>query len=135
MTIQKPKLSRAYCSTCTNETEHLTIAERHNEISEVVDNYASVEWTTIFRMKECCGCKTAHLQRIFHCSEWDRSEFEEERFPPAVSRRPPKWHRDLSPEPAALFQEVYTALHANSRRLAAMGARTLLDIFMTDQVG
>jgi len=34
----------------------------------------------------------------------------------------------------ALLIEIYAALHANSRRLGAMGARALLDMTMTDTV-
>jgi hypothetical protein len=33
-----------------------------------------------------------------------------------------------------LHEEVYSALHANNRRLATMGARALLDMAMTDKV-
>ena len=33
-----------------------------------------------------------------------------------------------------LLTEIYSALHANNRRLATMGARTLLDMVMTDKV-
>jgi len=35
----------------------------------------------------------------------------------------------------ALMEEVYTALQANSKRLALMGARALVDDFMNDKVG
>ena len=35
----------------------------------------------------------------------------------------------------SLLNEVYSALHADSRRLATMGARTLLDMVILDQVG
>ena len=33
-----------------------------------------------------------------------------------------------------LLEEIYSALHADNRRLATMGARTLLDMVMTDKV-
>ncbi|MGV6394119.1 DUF4145 domain-containing protein [Pseudomonas caspiana] len=34
-----------------------------------------------------------------------------------------------------MLQEIYTALHANSRRLAMMGARTIVDMYMNDTIG
>ncbi|MNC51388.1 hypothetical protein D3C75_1006780 [compost metagenome] len=33
-----------------------------------------------------------------------------------------------------LLNEVYSALHSNSRRLAMMGARALVDVYMNDTV-
>lgn len=33
------------------------------------------------------------------------------------------------------MNEIYTALHANSRRLALMGTRALVDLYMCDTVG
>lgn len=86
-------------------------------------------------MLECCGCETNHLERIFEFSEWNPGEAELERFPPSVSRRPPEWHGNLPREQVELFSEVYTALHSDSRRLAVMGARTLLDVFITANIG
>ncbi|WP_447733569.1 DUF4145 domain-containing protein [Pseudomonas shirazensis] len=35
----------------------------------------------------------------------------------------------------SLLSEIYTALHADSRRLAMMGARALVDMYMNDAVG
>lgn len=34
-----------------------------------------------------------------------------------------------------MLREIYAALHANSRRLAMMGARTIVDMYMNDTVG
>lgn len=86
-------------------------------------------------MLECCGCGTSHLERYHWFSEWDRGVYEKLRFPPEISRRTPEWHANLAEEERELFQEVYTALHADSRRLAVMGTRALLDVFMTRHVG
>jgi hypothetical protein len=50
-------------------------------------------------------------------------------FPPRVSRRKPAWvdRLEVPSEYAGLLDEIYVALHADSRRLAMMGARTLID--------
>jgi hypothetical protein len=34
-----------------------------------------------------------------------------------------------------LLSEIYTALHLNSRRLALMGVRTIIDMFVLDKIG
>jgi len=34
-----------------------------------------------------------------------------------------------------MMREIYSALHANSRRLAMMGARTIVDMYMNDTLG
>ncbi|PAT33118.1 hypothetical protein CLI92_04535 [Vandammella animalimorsus] len=58
-------------------------------------------------------------------------------FPPRVSRRKPTWasHYDLPSEYLSLLEETYTALHADSRRLAMMGARALIDTVIRRNAG
>lgn len=58
-------------------------------------------------------------------------------FPPRVSRRKPAWasHYDLPSEYLSLLEETYTALHADSRRLAMMGARALIDAVIRRNAG
>lgn len=57
-------------------------------------------------------------------------------FPPRVSRRKPDWLvRREAPSYQGLLDEVYTALHADSRRLAMMGARAVIDKAMAKLVG
>jgi len=75
------------------------------------------------------------MRRRFFFSEWERDEFEEQFFPPQVSRKAPQWAERLPEEMQELLKEVYTALHANSKRLAVMGARTLVDLFITGHIG
>lgn len=58
-------------------------------------------------------------------------------FPPRVSRRKPEWltkHPGLN-DYLDLFEEIYAALHADSRRLAMMGARAVIDMAMTQMAG
>jgi len=85
-------------------------------------------------MLECGGCESVILKRTTSSSE-DGPFSEETYFPPAVSRRLPSWHESLSSEMQALLKEIYTALHADSRSLAMMGTRALLDMLILDKVG
>jgi hypothetical protein len=47
----------------------------------------------------------------------------------------PKWIFDLPADFQSLINEIYAALHANSKRLALMGTRTLVDLFMNATIG
>ena len=126
---------KAHCNKCLRETKHFTVAERSSTGSESIDPYGynEISWRTTFKMLECCGCENVSLQRKFYFSEYD--EVEEEYYPPQISRQLPKWIYDLPVEWGGLLKEVYLALHANSQRLALMGARTLVDLYMSDQLG
>lgn len=129
------EIQKAPCSNCGRETNHFLIASRTHPITKTIDKQFEMTWINTYNMLECCGCSTTHLEHQFWYSEMEQGELEIHRFPPTTSRRQPPWHDHLSDEEYALFKEVYTALHADSRRLAVMGTRTLLDIFMTKHVG
>lgn len=78
------------------------------------------------------------MTRVNWCSEDDPYD-ERERvfFPPRVSRQKPAWltqHPELN-DYIHLFEEVYTALHADSRRLAMMGARAVIDLAVARMLG
>jgi hypothetical protein len=95
-------------------------------------------WETIFSMLKCLGCESVVLERCVTSSEY--SEPEKEYFPPVASRKKPKWATDetegIVPRTLIrLLNEVYLALHTDSRSLATMGARTILDMLILDKVG
>lgn len=129
----KLKIILAPCNECGHETDHGVLKER---VKTDADEIIGHEWDTIHRMIECRGCHWISLQRVVTSTAYD--DVETEYFPPPISRRKPEWANDsLSDVPVEideLLGEVYTALHANSRRLGAMGARALLDMTMTDAV-
>ena len=114
---------------------------RKHHDSEMVDPYQGIEvsWTTTYSMLECRGCEEVSLCRTTWCSEDHPMDGPSPSiyFPPRVSRRKPAWV-DRLPVPdeyEGLLDEVYVALHADSRRLAAMGARALIDAYITRRVG
>jgi len=74
------------------------------------------------------------MRRKFWWSEEPQSE-SVDYYPPQVSRQSPKWAEELPSDLKALLQEVYIALHADSRRLAVMGARAIIDLVMEAKVG
>ena len=58
-------------------------------------------------------------------------------FPPRVSRRKPAWfdRYDVPEDYKGLLEEIYSALHADSRRLAMMGTRAIVDAVVRRTVG
>jgi len=136
MNENKLEITIAHCNSCLRETKHYVIAVRHNSRSAPATNdpYCEdeISWSTTYRMLECCGCENILLHRTYWFSEYD--DVEEEYYPPQISRQLPKWHDELPEEWYELLKEVYTALHADSRRFALMGTRALVDLYMTEQL-
>ncbi|PHR29304.1 MAG: hypothetical protein COA36_03645 [Desulfotalea sp.] len=135
MVTERFKRIKSHCNKCLQETNHFVIAMREHSDSESIDPHGpySIDWSTTFTMLECCGCENVTLKRRFYFSEWDDDEIKY--FPPQVSRQLPRWHDELPKEWVELIKEVYTALHADSRRLVLMGARALVDLYMNHQLG
>ena len=77
------------------------------------------------------------MSRIDWCSEDDHQDaYTPTYFPPRVSRRKPDWLvREEASGYQGLLDEVYTALHADSRRLAMMGARAIIDKAISKRIG
>lgn len=135
---KRESVERIHCNKCGSETRHEVLVERWQPGSEVVGDGMSIDWLTTWTVLECCGCESVSLRRKFWFSEWDygpeRVE-EVEYFPPRVSRRKPAWLDSMSGPIEELLDEMYVALHADSRRLALMGARTVVDMCMVGKVG
>ncbi len=92
-----------------------------------------VEWHDTYEMLECCGCESVILRHSHEFSEDPGEEISY--YPPRVSRRKPTWHSELPFEFLLIFDEVYSALDIDCRRLALMGARTIVDMVLQDKVG
>lgn len=131
-----PKIIQAVCNECGHVTDHTSLKSHSTEQN---DEEYGAWWNTTYQMIECRGCHFISLKRTRTSSEMTEAEIDY--YPPPVSRRKPNWYGDFCMNTPAgldlpdLIDEVYAALHANSRRLAAMGARTLLDIAIVDSVG
>lgn len=127
-------LVKIHCNKCNGETSHRVVAERKLKGSEKVPNEDYVvSWEDTYTMLECCGCNDVTMRRVNWFSEYEDNDVEY--FPPRISRPIPRWHNRLPDEFASLMKEIYTAIQADSRRLAIMGTRSLVDMFMNDKVG
>ncbi len=134
------KILKVHCNKCLVETKHDVIAEKELPGSEILDkNIATnhhgyeISWCDTYRMLECRGCESVSLQKTYWFSESE--EVDEEFYPPRVARMLPDWHKRLPSEWKGLLIEVYQALQSDSRRLAMMGARALVDIYLNEKVG
>lgn len=135
MTKEDDKTIKTPCNECGNVTKHLVLRSQVRTGQMKMDEYtgASVEWSTTWEMIECCGCESVMLKKTEWFSEWDGVKTSY--FPPAASRKTPPWISDLPEDPQEVLQEVYSALNSDSRRLAMMGARCLVDLVALDKVG
>lgn len=136
--VDQMKIFKVHCNKCLQTTRHELIAERINHGSEFysddpLDLEIEIDWRDTYRMLQCLGCESVALQNEYWFSEG--SGVYEEFYPPRVARKLPDWHYNLPREWKELLVEVYQALQSDSRRLAMMGARTLVDLYLNEQVG
>ncbi|MNF53915.1 hypothetical protein D3C84_353230 [compost metagenome] len=122
----------AHCNSCARQTKHSELTS-HTAQDDVVMGDSHLEVTTIYQLLECRGCGTVVFKVQENFPQLDLAE-DPKYYPPRISRRLPKWRMALPKGWIGLLNEVYSALHSNSRRLAMMGARALVDVYMNDTV-
>ncbi len=131
---------RLHCNACGQETRHDVICEHRQHGSEPIDtgnplDDLSISWYTTYTMLECRGCENVTLRRTYVFSEWNPGEAQIEYFPPHLFRKKPGWADALPKDEQSVLTEVYAALASDSRRLALMGERTLVDLFIVRKIG
>jgi len=143
--MEETKL-KAQCNKCLGETNHLLLHKEDQPWDEDVGYGNTIHGSETFNMVKCCGCDSVKLLHTSWfseaCDEYGRPITEINYYPPAISRAEPKWVSDLggffsSEEEqyiSGLFREIYSALHNDSRRLAVMGIRALLEHLMIAEV-
>lgn len=124
----------AHCNECARKTKHDIVAEKVKDESAHMDDDFQIEWTNNHRIIECRGCESVSFHHSWWHSEYDVSN-DITMYPPRISRAMPGWADELPEDLEALLKEIYSALHADSRRLAMMGARACVDMFMNINVG
>lgn len=123
------------CNSCGHPTDHLVVAVRHLQAwfeREALEGGAPPNLEYEYAMLECGGCQSISL-RVDELL--DGALFSTTFYPPRVQRKKPAWSSDLPIQLQSLMTEVYAALADDSRKLAVLGARTILDIVMTQKVG
>src|SRR2546427_919969 len=135
---------KIHCNRCGTETFHRVLAEKplwgwHDENQErsgdFIDHPDEADWREDYELLQCCGCDDIcmrHTTSDVHMPE-DMSPvicF----YPPRSFRRRPKWFSSLPSDIAAILDEVYSALAADSRRLAVMGVPATIDMVLYAKV-
>lgn len=126
------EICKSHCNKCGHKTDHTVVFTKRDEDSHWLENYGEIYWIKTTKLLDCCGCHELSLLKTSWFSEDE--ELVEEYFPPRVSRPKPKWIRRLPSEYRALLDEIYIALHSDSRCLAMMGARAVIDLFIQRKV-
>jgi hypothetical protein len=128
-----------HCNSCFRKTRHNIIAVCTTIQDEIVwDDEPPLEFYYSYKMLQCRGCESVVLEREISGELLDEPQLDY--FPPAVARQLPGWLKELPDDVQAkdireLFTEIYHALNSNGTRLAMMGARALVDIFMNRTIG
>ncbi len=123
------------CNRCGHPTKHLVVAVQHFQAwfgEEEGEGGLPPDLEYEYAMLECGGCQSISL-RVDEIL--DGTLFSTNFYPPRVAREKPAWSRDLPIQLQSLIAEIYAALADDSRKLAVMGARTILDIVMMQKVG
>jgi hypothetical protein len=135
MTDSSQETMRIFCNQCNHKTKHRLIYSKSYKESKFVETYGEVVWWTEYDMYECLGCEDITFRKKIDCSEWDPLDSVIVYFPPRSARRLPNWTNKLPNDAKKLLEEVYTAIQADSRSLAMMGSRALVDMIIIQKVG
>ena len=127
----------SHCNECGHDTLH-KVVKLVSKSRDFDDDRYTVTFGSNWRILQCSGCQEVAMSRTDWCSEDDPQDPSSPTFfPPRISRRKPAWvdRLEVPSEYIGILDEVYAALHADSRRLAMMGVRALIDAVIRRTVG
>ena len=127
------KIVKAHCNTCSGKRNHRLLAMVEHSDQTDVEDYGQISWRYEDEMLQCLGCEHTKLRTTTNWSEDPEPSIEY--FPPVVFRQRPKWLSDLPWRLERVMSEIYSALAADSRILALIGARTATDMATLEKVG
>jgi len=84
-----------------------------------------------YELYECCSCEYIDLRSSRELS--GATGFTVTFHAQSSSRAVPAWRRELPPAFTPILDELYVALNTESRVLAVMGARAVIDIVLRDK--
>lgn len=132
---------KAHCNKCQRETnQEILYTETTSWEDEIEEQRVILHGTDVYEMLKCCGCDSIILRHTEYFLDDPSPTFYQ--YPPAVSRPEPKWLHELNKIDDDelkivydLLKEIYSSLHNNSRRLATMGIRALIEHVMINKTG
>jgi len=130
---KRQEVIRSHCNRCNRETKHLIVAKREIKTDEYHEDYGPLSWIDTYELVECAGCESVSMS---HTNWFDQTdEYITSIYPPPAKRRKPHWFYKLPPNIRSLLLQVYQALDGNSRSLALMGTRAVLDMVLVQVIG
>jgi hypothetical protein len=138
---------KAHCNRCQGDTNQEVLhSETFSWEEDIEEHKFRISGTDIYEMLKCRGCDSIILRHTeLFCGNLDEKGNLLPTFhyyPPAISRPEPQWlHElnDISDDEKKLIhdlmKEIYSSLHNNSRRLATMGIRALIEHIMIKKAG
>lgn len=130
---------RIFCNKCLREMTHIILSSVQRKGCDEVSHEFYISWEDTYEVFECQECHNV----TFRIRRWnseaqgshDKKDYQDSYYPPIVSRPKPLWFDKLDEKFQEVLKEVYIALDANTRFLAAFGARTALDMLIVDKIG
>ncbi len=128
------KKTKAHCNECLGSRNHEILFTEKS--SWFLEDYG-FSGNDTYEMLKCGGCDNIILRHTSLFSE--NPEPSVYFYPPAMSRKEPKWLNDMSGKNAhlakQLLKEIYVGLQNNAKLIATMGIRSLLEYAMINSVG
>lgn len=125
---------RIFCNVCEIEQQHTVAASHDRSTAE-----GEVEITRTAEVLECGGCGYSILRRKVHFSEFQYQTGDLDPDPEYVPSRnlcqEPVWLVSVSTDMREALSETIRAFNYDMPYLAAVGVRTVLDMFLVSKVG
>ena len=138
---------KGYCPQCGADRVADIVGSRTHKEHWIEDKLGTMSATETYRILQCCGCEKLYVQREQWLSGYEDGPYQEidpvtgkeilvykpwvTYWPSPEKREKPDWMSKLdNGMPRGLLDEVYGALNADHRVLAAIGIRTVLDHMM-----
>ena len=133
MPKKEASITKSHCNGCGRATKHHVLHKKHIPGREFIEDHGYIDWTDDYELLECAGCETVSMRH----SNWfePTDEVTVRIYPSPVSRSEPTWLRTAPLKVGMLMKQVYSALDSNSRALALMGARAVVDMVLVEKVG
>jgi hypothetical protein len=134
---------RAYCYKCSTETNQVVEFETSNFDTNAIYSAGEekeIGWVvekTDYLFMKCKGCDSHNLEvATYHQGPngIDR-EVNRKLLPGKSKKKVESWIFKLDSQYIELLSEIYGAFNNSSYRLAMMGLRTIIDLFIVENVG
>ena len=135
--IKIPDMTRRFlCRVCMRETGHSprSGAPARNSLRRRQGDETSSQKLEVVECRDC-GSLTCCVDTQVHPVGGDSYTQSTVYYPPLPFRLKPPWYRQLPKRHRLISDEVYRALDHRLFRLAAVGVRSTLDLFIVETIG